>query len=114
MISKNVQFTASQVQTDSAGQYVIVVGKLYSLPVILACIYAPNWDDPSFFTNFFSHLPDMTSHHLKLGGDINCALSPLLDRSISIVLITFFWIKEFCISQKNVITGLWSSRIMVP
>lgn len=60
MISKNVQFTVSHVQTDSAGRYVIVVGKLCTLPVILACI-----------------------HHLILGGDINCALSPLLDRSIS-------------------------------
>lgn len=60
MISKSVQFTESHVQTDSAGRYVIVVGKLYLLPVILACIYAPNWDDPSFFTNFFSHLPNMT------------------------------------------------------
>ncbi len=83
MISKNVQFTSSHVQTDSAGRYVIVVGKLYTLPVILACVYAPNWDDPSFFTNFFSRLPDLTSHHLILGGDINCALSPFLDRSIS-------------------------------
>lgn len=83
MISKKVQFTASHVQSDSAGRYVIVVGKLYSLPVILACIYAPNWDDSTFFTNFFSHLPDLSSHHLILGGDINCVLSPLLDRSIS-------------------------------
>lgn len=82
MIGRGVQFTASHVQADSAGRYVIVVGKLYSLPVILACIYAPNWDDPTFFTNFFSHLPDMSSHHLILGGDINCALSPLLDRSV--------------------------------
>lgn len=53
------------------------------LPVILACVYAPNWDDPTFFTNFFSRLPDMTTHYLILGGDINCALYPLLDRSIS-------------------------------
>ena len=45
MISKNVQFTAAHVQTDSAGRYVTVVGKLYSLPVILACIY-----DPTFMT----------------------------------------------------------------
>ena len=53
MIGRGVQFTASHVQADSAGRYVIVVGKLYSLPVILACIYAPNWDDPTFFTKFF-------------------------------------------------------------
>jgi len=48
MINNNVQFTVSDVQTDSAGRYVIVVGELYTLPVILACIYAPNWDNPVF------------------------------------------------------------------
>lgn len=33
MIGKNVQFTASHVQTDSSVRFVIVVGKLYSLPI---------------------------------------------------------------------------------
>lgn len=42
MISKNIPFIVSGVQTDSAGRYIIVIGKLYSLPVILACIYGPN------------------------------------------------------------------------
>lgn len=47
MIRKNFPFIVSNVQTDSWGQYVIVVGKLHTLPVIFACIYAPNWDDQS-------------------------------------------------------------------
>ena len=76
MISNNVQFTVSNVQTDSAGRYVIVVGELYTLPVILACIYAPNWDNPMFFNHFFF----MSTHNLIIGGDINCVLSSL-DRS---------------------------------
>lgn len=83
MISKNVSFMATEVHTDPAGRCVIVVGRLYTLPVILACIYGPNGDDPNFFTSLFSHMPNMATHHLILGGDTNCVLSPFLDRSIS-------------------------------
>ena len=75
MISKGVQFRASHVQADSAGRYVIVVGNLYLLPVILACIYATNWDDPTFFTISFSHLPDLTSHYLILTLTVHFLLS---------------------------------------
>ncbi len=71
----------TSVEADPLGRYVIVVGQLYSLPVILANIYATNWDNPVFFSNLFSRLPNMTSHHLILGGDTNCILSPVLDRS---------------------------------
>lgn len=48
LINNTVRFTVSNVQIDSDGRYVIVVGELHTLPVILACIYAPNWDNPVF------------------------------------------------------------------
>lgn len=34
-----------------------------------------------FFKRFFSQLPDLNSHSLILGGDFNCYLDPVLDRS---------------------------------
>lgn len=71
----------SQVEVDSTGRYVIVVGRLYDTPVILANIYAPNWDDGAFFTKVFSRIPNIDTHRLILGGDMNCVLSPSLDRS---------------------------------
>lgn len=83
LIDKSIPFTMSNVDSDSAGRYIIVTGQLLSLPVILANIYAPNWDNPSFFSNLFSRLPNVASHHLILGGDINCVLLPSLDRSSS-------------------------------
>ena len=81
LINKNISFTVSSVRTDPFGRYVIVVGQLYTMPVILANIYAPNWDDPNFFTDFFTCIPRLSTHHLILGGDMNCVLSPVLDRS---------------------------------
>lgn len=45
ILSKNIQFVVTNVEADAAGRFLIVVGHLYGLPVILANIYAPNWDD---------------------------------------------------------------------
>ena len=81
LINKNIPFVMSKVETDSSGRYIIVTGRLHNTPVILANVYAPHWDDSSFFSNFFPLLPNMNTHHLILGGDMNCALSPSLDRS---------------------------------
>lgn len=81
LINKALPFTSSSVDSDPAGRYIIVVGQVYGFPLILANIYAPNWDDQEFFSKFFSRLPNMATHHLVLGGDLNCVLSPTLDRS---------------------------------
>lgn len=90
VLSKNIHFVATSVESDPDGRFLIVVGHLYGLPVILANIYAPNWDDHLFFSNFFSKLPNMVTHHLILGGDFNCVLSSTLDRSASRTISTIF------------------------
>lgn len=87
LIHKNVPFIMSKVVADSTGRFIVVTGRLYETPVILANVYAPNWDDHTFFINFFSQLPDMDSHHLILAGDFNCCFSAL-DRSSSNTLIS--------------------------
>lgn len=81
LIRTGVQFTESEVISDSNGRFVIIKGKLFGLPVVLANIYAPNWEDAGFFQHVFSLLPAMDSHKLILGADLNCVLCPKLDRS---------------------------------
>lgn len=81
LIHRNVQFLQSKVISDRDGRYVIVQGHLYNTPVVLACIYAPNWDNSEFFRDLFALFPDLNSHSLVLGGDVNCVLDPTLDRS---------------------------------
>lgn len=66
---------------NPSGRYVIVTGKLLNKPVILANIYAPNWDDEAFIKSFFSALPNVDIHNLIIGGDFNCTVSPELDHS---------------------------------
>lgn len=65
----------SGVEADSAGHYIIliVIGRINKHPCHSGkCVCTKG---------FFSHLPNMDTHHLILGGDMNCVLSPFLDRS---------------------------------
>lgn len=81
LLHGNVQFVKSHVISDKNGRYIIVQEKLYGIPVVLVNIYAPNWDNMQFFTALFSSLPDLNSHKLILGGNLNCVLNAKLDRS---------------------------------
>lgn len=83
LINHNIPFEHHNVISDTNGRYIIVSGKLYNTMVVLANVYAPNVDDVGFLNGFFSSLPDLSSYSLILGGDFNCWLNPVLDRSSS-------------------------------
>lgn len=83
LIHKNVQFYLNKSMLDPQGRYVIVSGSVFNVQVTLVCIYAPNWDDPTFVSRLVSDLPDMNSHRLILGGDLNSVMDLTLDRSSS-------------------------------
>lgn len=72
LIRKNVLFTPGDVFADTNGRYIIVSGTLYQKPVVLVSVYAPNWDDHAFMKTFLSSLPNLNSHALIMGGDMNC------------------------------------------
>lgn len=82
LIRKNFPFILTDVQSDINGRFVMVTGKLHNTPVILLNVYAPNWDNPQFFTRLISMLPDLNTHYLIMGGDMNLIFNPILDRSI--------------------------------
>ena len=65
------------------GHFVMVSGKLRNIPVILASIYAPNWDNDEFFVKFFSSLPKVDEHHIIIRGDFNLVQDVSMDRSSS-------------------------------
>ena len=81
LIHKNIPFEANRVIADTNGRFIIVSGQLLSRRVVLACVYAPNWDDNNFINNFFASLPNVDDHALINGGDFNCVVKPELDRS---------------------------------
>ena len=72
LIHKKIQFTLDESISDPQGRFVIVAGSLFNTQVILACVYAPNWDDVGFVNRLISALPSMDSHYLIFGVDLNC------------------------------------------
>ena len=81
LIDQKVPLEVHSKISDSNGRYIIITGKLYNTLVALVNVYAPNTDDPEFFERIFSLLPDLNLYSLILGGDFNCWLDPVLDRS---------------------------------
>lgn len=81
LIHKRIQFSATTVTSDPQGRFVMVSGLLYHKPVVLINIYAPNWDDDKFMEKIISLIPDLNSQQLIFGGDLNCVMNPILDRS---------------------------------
>ena len=81
LIHKSVPFSVSTVISDPNGGFIIITGKIGGNNLVLANVYVPNWNNENLFKNFFFSLPDLNSHHLILGGDFNCCLDPLLDRT---------------------------------
>uniref|UniRef100_H3AC87 exodeoxyribonuclease III n=1 Tax=Latimeria chalumnae TaxID=7897 RepID=H3AC87_LATCH len=83
LISKNSPFHCLSQVTDSAGCFVIVHGRWGSKQVTFASMYASNIDDPLVIQNFFLQLAQFPSPWV-IGGDFNCALDMVMDRSSSV------------------------------
>ncbi len=81
LFHKYIYFNPSDVLADRNGIYIILSGLLFKTPVVLANIYAPNFDYNTFFTKFLSVLPNLHSSYLIIGGDFNLCLNPQLDRA---------------------------------
>ena len=54
LLHRDIPFVHAQTVTDPAGRFIIVLGCIFDVKVALANIYAPNWDDESFFKQVFS------------------------------------------------------------
>lgn len=74
-------FSLEKVTSDVNGRYVIVEGKISRTPVVLVNVYAPNFDNAPFAQNLLSRIPALNTHLLIFGGDLNCVIDPVLDKS---------------------------------
>lgn len=58
----------------------IVTGEIYSTPLTLMNIYAPNIDNPSFFQKVMSFISDLSQTNLIIAGDFNCVLDLYIEK----------------------------------
>ncbi len=80
MIHKSIPFQMDGIIQDPSGRYLIVQGKLLTKPLNLVNIYGPNDDIPKFYSNLFLTLFTFSGFYV-MGGDFNCTLDPIRDRS---------------------------------
>lgn len=79
LIHRSIPFELANVLSDPNGRYVLITGKLRDVPIVMASIYAPNWDDDKFISNFFSSIPDIDRRHVIIGDDFNFVQDTVLD-----------------------------------
>uniref|UniRef100_H3A755 exodeoxyribonuclease III n=1 Tax=Latimeria chalumnae TaxID=7897 RepID=H3A755_LATCH len=91
LICKNSPFQYLSQVVDPTGCFVIVHGRWGSKPVTFASMYAPNIDDPA---NWQFPSPWV------IGGDFNCSLDTVMDRSSSVPVAQTHMAKTILTSMK--------------
>uniref|UniRef100_A0A8C5N7I9 Reverse transcriptase domain-containing protein n=1 Tax=Gouania willdenowi TaxID=441366 RepID=A0A8C5N7I9_GOUWI len=80
LLHKNLPFTVTASFKDTEGRFVLVKGILHGEVIVLGNVYGPNIQDEAFYASLLRHLADMDCPNIIIGGDFNCALSPMMDR----------------------------------
>ena len=66
--------------SDSNGRFIICDIETEKKCITIATVYAPNEDDPQFFTSFFDQLMDFECEEIVVGGDFNLVLNVNVDK----------------------------------
>ena len=79
LFNNNFAFQLSKSYVDPEGRFVICDLNSSGKQITLANIYAPNNDNPNFFTTFFEHLTDFNCEDIIV-GDFNLVLDVKKDK----------------------------------
>lgn len=80
LFHRNTYFGIQKEIKDPQGRYIGVVGTIEGIEMTIMNLYAPNEDDPTFFTDMASILAKESKGIIVLGGDFNCVLDPKQDK----------------------------------
>ena len=78
-ISNRLNFLLLDVVTDDIGRYSIIKMQLGEKQVAVCNVYAPNKDDPDFFSKLFNDIDGCACDEIVLAGDFNLVLDEELD-----------------------------------
>ena len=68
-------------RVDSSGCYVIIEFEINDTKIVLASLYAPNHNDPHFFTQLFADVMDFENPTMIVVGDFNLVMDVEIDHS---------------------------------
>lgn len=77
LVHKQMQFKCNRESIDDAGWVLLILVEIQGHKVILANVYAPNIDDPTFFGQLECKLNDMGDYPILMGGDFNQVMNKI-------------------------------------
>ena len=80
LFNNNFSFQLLKAYTDPKGRFIICDLTTNGKYITLANIYAPNEDDPNFFTSVFNRLLDFKCEEIIVGGDLNLVVDVNKDK----------------------------------
>lgn len=79
LLDKNNPIKIETVRCDEEGRYMILDLNLEGFKFILVNVYAPNEDNPLFFSRLFENVESRQNDSMILAGDFNTSMDPHLD-----------------------------------
>ena len=80
LFNNNITFQILRTYCDPEGRFIICDMTTNGKQLTLVNLYAPNDDDPNFFTSVFENLADFQSDEVVIGGDYNLVLDVEKDK----------------------------------
>lgn len=80
LFNNSFSFKIQKSFSDPNGRFIICDIESEKKLITIATVYAPNEDDPQFFTSFFDHLMDFECEEIVVGGDFNLVLNVDVDK----------------------------------
>ena len=74
MFKKGITPKIHDIVRDVTGKYIIIKVEIDKRTLALACCYAPNDDNVTYFDNFFNQLVSVNADGVIIGGDFNTIL----------------------------------------
>lgn len=81
LVNKQLQFKCLKESADEAGRMLLMLCEIQGNSIILAKVYAPNRDDPTFFGLHEKKLNDLGDYSIIMRGDFNEVMEPTYIRS---------------------------------
>ena len=105
MVRRNVQYELIDVKRCDNGQFVIMVCKIGTRVYLLANVYGPNDDDPTFYRNFVGTISSFDTDYAIIGGDFNFVINPTLD--------SMNYARQYNINAKNAFINFANEKELI-
>lgn len=79
LFNNNFDFKVKRVIKDPQGNFLLISIQTMDREILLANIYGPNNDDPTFYIQLQKTIEDLHIPNIIIGGDWNLVMNPVLD-----------------------------------